>query len=469
MRVASSTLYNIGTNSLNDLFYKQTQLQQQLSTGNAMLSPADNPIAASRALYVTQSASITTQYTTNSKAANSALENQSSALQSVASTIQDIQSLAVRAGNPTLSQAEKNIINTSLNSSYQQLMGLANTTDGSGQYLFSGFAGGTKPFTESAFGNVTYNGDQGQRQVQISASRNLPVSSDGSQVFQNIKNGNGTFQATANTATNTGNGVISAGEVIDKSKWNTAANVKDFSVKFNSIPNPSDPSGKPIINYDIVDNRQTLQDGTANPTYNHSMVDGYDYTGGDRTAAAGVNPYPRSYTDGSDIVFSAQPSDPAPTGGATLPVPGWDFGVKVSVSGTPKSGDTFNVDASQNEDIFSSIASFSSALTSYTTDTSGKGQSDFQNQLNNVISNLNNALSNVLGADASTGAWQNEVTAVQTVNTSVSLNYAQTLQGLQDLDYASAISNFSQNQTLLEAARQTYSKIQGLSLFQYIS
>ena len=129
----------------------------------------------------------------------------------------------------------------------------------------------------------------------------------------------------------------------------------------------------------------------------------------------------------------------------------------------------FTVAASQNEDIFSTLKGFSSALTSYSTDTTGKGQADFQNKLNNVISNMNNALTSVLGTNASAGSWQNEVTAVQTVNTNISLNYSQTLSGLQDLDYASAISSFSQNQTLLEAARQTYSKIQGLSLFQYIS
>ena len=98
-------------------------------------------------------------------------------------------------------------------------------------------------------------------------------------MFQNIKTGNGTFLASSGT-TNAGDGVISAGEVIDKNKWNSAANVQNFAVKFNSIPNPTDPSGKPIINYDIVDNRQTLADGTTNPTYNHSMVDGYDYTAG---------------------------------------------------------------------------------------------------------------------------------------------------------------------------------------------
>ena len=67
MRVASSTLYNLGTQSLNDLFAQQTKLQQQLSTGRAILSPADDPIAASRALYISQSASITDQFTTNSK------------------------------------------------------------------------------------------------------------------------------------------------------------------------------------------------------------------------------------------------------------------------------------------------------------------------------------------------------------------------------------------------------------------
>ncbi|MDR3428407.1 MULTISPECIES: flagellar hook-associated protein FlgL [Silvimonas] len=459
MRIATTTIYNLNTQSLNDLTYQQNQLQQQLSTGRSILTPADDPIGSARLLNVTQAQDITTQYTTNAQSADSALQLQGSTLQQVITAVQNIQSLAVQAGNASQTAADKQSINAQLVSNYQQLMALANTTDGSGQYLFSGFKGNVKPFTEASFGNVTYNGDQGQRQVQISASRNLPTSLDGSGVFQQIKNGNGTFTTSAATA-NTGNALVGAGTVLDKSKWNSTANDQNFNITFQTVPNATDPSAPPTVSYDIVDNRATLPNGTANPNYNVSMIDGYNYT----TSGARAGAYPRAYSDGGDIQLSAQPGDPG-----TAPVPNWDFGASVNMTGTPKAGDSFNIAASTNQDVFTTIADFSSALTNYTTDTTGKGQAAFQNQLNGVISAMSNVLNNMVKVNASVGAWQNESTQQQTTNGNLNLAYSSTIADLDGLDYAKAISDFTQNQTTLEAARQTFSKVAGLSLFQYIS
>ena len=49
------------------------------------------------------------------------------------------------------------------------------------------------------------------------------------------------------------------------------------------------------------------------------------------------------------------------------------------------------------------------------------------------------------------------------------LQYDQTLSGLQDLDYAKAIIDLTQQQLGLQAAQKSFVKIQGLSLFNYIS
>ena len=129
-------------------------------------------------------------------------------LAQIVDAIQNIQTLAVNAGNATQTAEEKKMLNTELQGRYQELLGLANSTDGNGVYLFSGFQGGIKPFTESAYGQVSYNGDEGVRKIQISSGRQIPISENGNEVFRNIKNGNGTFVTAAGTA-NTGSGVVS--------------------------------------------------------------------------------------------------------------------------------------------------------------------------------------------------------------------------------------------------------------------
>ena len=63
--------------------------------------------------------------------------------------LQDARTLAVSAGNPTLSNADKASVAAELESRYQELLGIANRTDGNGQFLFSGYQGATQPFAET--------------------------------------------------------------------------------------------------------------------------------------------------------------------------------------------------------------------------------------------------------------------------------------------------------------------------------
>lgn len=406
MRVATTTLFNISRTGLQRLSSDQARLLEQMNTGRRILSPSDDPVASARVLSVSQTSSINQQYTTNSESADSALSITEANLAQIVDVIQNIQTLAVDAGNATQTAEEKKVLNAELQGRYQELLGLANSTDGNGVYLFSGFQGGIKPFTESAYGQVNYNGDEGVRKIQISSGRQIPISENGNEVFRNIKNGNGTFVTAAGSA-NTGSGVVSGGEVTSNTAWNSAPSPRNFEVRFTSSST-----------YDIYLN-------------NASIVTGASYTAGGTISLA-------------------------------------SYGVQFSVSGAPASGDTFTLSPSTNEDIFSTIGAFSSALTSYASDSTGNGQADFQNSLNGVMQNLDNALSQVLKVQTSIGARMKETESVQDTNEDLQLQYEKTLSGLQDLDYAKAASDFAENQMLLEATRRSFAAVKDLSLFKYI-
>ena len=90
--------------------------------------------------------------------------------------------------------------------------------NGNGEYIFGGFASQTQPFTLSATG-AAYNGDQGQRQVQIAAGQSVADGDNGNTVFNQIKTGNGTF--TVDPATlNTGSGIVGATSVSNPAAYN---------------------------------------------------------------------------------------------------------------------------------------------------------------------------------------------------------------------------------------------------------
>ncbi len=286
MRISTSSFYNSGVYGMEQQQTALYNTQQQLSSGLRVTTPSVDPVAAARALEVGQSNSINTQYQTNQSAALSRMNLNETNLASVTTLIQNVQVQAVNAGNFSLNTNDRQAIAAQLNSLQQQLLSLANSTDGAGNYLFSGSMAATKPFIQTPNG-IQYVGDQGQQSMQITGSRQVPVSLSGADIFQNIKTGNGSF-ATSAASGNTGTGVIDPGAVTDPTKWNVAANSKDISVKFSvtgTAPNT-------VTTYDLVDN-----------TTGNSLLTGL--------ASAVNGPYPATYTSGNAISLSHSAVTPA--------------------------------------------------------------------------------------------------------------------------------------------------------------
>jgi flagellar hook-associated protein 3 FlgL len=420
MRISSNTFYEASVSSMQQQSARLMQVQQQISSGRRILTPADDPVGAAQALQVTQSQSINAQYSTNAGMASDSLTLEESVLGSISSLLQDVRVISVTAGNAALNRSDRTILANALRGKYQQLLGLANTVDGNGQYLFSGYQGGVRPFSEAAPGVVTYNADQGQRLIQISASDQLAVSDAGSDVFQRIPSGNGSFVVAAGA--NSGAAVMDSGSVLDLSKWDSAANSKDLTLKFSVNAG--------VTTYDIIDN-----------VAGQSLLTGL---------APGVAPYPRIYTSGSTI--DLKQAGPA----------AFDFGAQLNLTGQPANGDSFSVKASTHQDMFNTIDSLAQLLQS------SPGGPALTNQLSAAQRNLDNAMENVLTVRASTGARLNQLDSVKNAGDDRALQYSQTLSRLQDVDYAKAAAELAQQLVNLEAAQKSFVKVSGLSLFNYL-
>jgi flagellar hook-associated protein 3 FlgL len=183
MRISTQQIFEIGTTRLVDLQSRLQKTQEQIASGRRILSPSDDPVAATRVLDVTQSQTLNKQYGVNRQYATNALSQTEVTLGSVTEILQDVRESIFKAGNGILSDAERGNIATELSGRLQGLLGLANTRDSAGNYLFSGFQSNTQPFVQSVTG-ATYQGDSGQQKVQVDASRQLAVNTPGSVVFQ---------------------------------------------------------------------------------------------------------------------------------------------------------------------------------------------------------------------------------------------------------------------------------------------
>lgn len=145
-------------------------------------------------------------------------------------------------------------------------------------------------------------------------------------------------------------------------------------------------------------------------------------------------------------------------------------GVQVSVTGTPADGDSIDVSTARNAgtDVFAAIGSLISSLKTPLQGMGDKGHADLLNALSTANVKISNALDNVLTVRASVGSRMNELDSLDDAGDSRTLIDKGALSGIEDLDYYSAVSEFTQRQTALQAAQQTFVSISGLALFKYL-
>ncbi len=182
MRISTNTIYQSGISKLSELQSNQSKLQQQISTGKRILSPSDDPIAAARALEVSHEKEVNKSYADTRKTAQLKLNTLEANLTSVTNLLVATQSTLVGAGNGGLSDNERRIIATELKGSLEALIGLANTQDASGNYIYSGFRSDTPTYTATITG-ATYNGDSQQQLLQVDPQRQMSVNVTGDNLF----------------------------------------------------------------------------------------------------------------------------------------------------------------------------------------------------------------------------------------------------------------------------------------------
>lgn len=184
MRISSNTIYETGIKVMQDSQTAMTRNQVQLTTGRRLLSPSDDPVASARGLELTQTQSVNQQYIVNAESAKGSLDLEETVLGSITNLIQNVRELTVQAGNPTIGSGNYASLGASVRSSYDELLSYANQKDGTGQFMFSGYyQGAVPPFTQLSGAGV-YVGDQGERKIQISPSRQLSTNDVGSAVFK---------------------------------------------------------------------------------------------------------------------------------------------------------------------------------------------------------------------------------------------------------------------------------------------
>jgi len=158
----------------------------QLSSGRRVTNPSDDPIAASRAVVLSQTQARDSQFALARSFANQSLSLEESTLSDVTTAIQSAQSTLISAGNGSLSDDDRASYATQLEGIRSQLLNLANSKDGNGRYLFAGYESDTAPFTQDASGAVTYTGGAQAITQKVDSERAMTVAHTGNAIFDSL-------------------------------------------------------------------------------------------------------------------------------------------------------------------------------------------------------------------------------------------------------------------------------------------
>ncbi|MBB5320348.1 flagellar hook-associated protein FlgL [Marinobacter oulmenensis] len=416
IRISSQQIFSGGINRLQGINTELLETQQQISTGKKVNKPSDDPVAAARILKLDQELRRVETYERNANLADNRLKQEESALASSVDIIQRVRELAVQAGSGTLSPNDRESIAAELEERLGQLANIVNTRDASGEYIFSGFQGQTPAFARDGAGDWKYQGDEGQRVLEIDDGVTVPISDHGKGIFVNIPKAISVKDTDDGTGSGTpAQGYISGLELVAP---------KDLTDAFSGAT----PAVPDDITISVVNDTGELS--ITGPGGTPDLTPTPPPTVGEEFQVAGIK---MTVNDGA-----------------------FD-----TVSGT---GDSFTLGISDRQSVFGTIENLIDGLQGIAKGTP-KGDAEYDALIAESLINLDNAQESLTLKQTELGGRLNAVESTTAFLEDSGLYTQEIRSQLQDVDYAEAISNLSFQSFVLQAAQQSFAQVSRLSLF----
>ncbi|MCA9013168.1 MAG: flagellar hook-associated protein FlgL [Planctomycetaceae bacterium] len=157
-------------------------VQQQISSGQKMQRPSDDPVAMRRALIQKDRLDRLTAHTNSLGHVKSRLDQAHVQLREAGNLLLRARDIALSANGIT-DESERSILAHELDGILEQLVSVANSQDESG-YLFSGTSTLVRPFEVTATGNAVYRGSVENTKLHLTGDVDRKALLPGGDVFQ---------------------------------------------------------------------------------------------------------------------------------------------------------------------------------------------------------------------------------------------------------------------------------------------
>jgi flagellar hook-associated protein 3 FlgL len=417
MRISTQQFYRTSTINMSKLQFEVQEQSKYISSGKQVLTAKDAPVNNSTLAGLKEELRSIARFDKNIIQAENHNNRQETSLSNVQDIIIQIQAAVIQANNGGNSPENLTSIANQIRSNFDQLLDVANTKNETGEYIFSGYKIDQRPFSSSPDNSVGYAGDNGASALQIATNLRVPINTSGDEVFMAVDNIVGDFIPTyidnptppINDDPDVKDIYVDRAVIVDRQAYNASGMAPNFTFDFTD----ADLDG-------IVE--VTVTDGSL-----------------------GVVHGPVNYTEYQPIAFN---------------------GMEVNIDGKPLPGDQFNLAPQEKESIFETVKNAIDWI-----ENSAKGVTDVkQHQVdyNHMISQLDAGYAHITNKRAEVGLNLQSIDVQKDVSLDVSVMLQSARGKIEDLDYAQAVSAFEQKKLSLQAAQQTFSQIEGLSLFNYI-
>jgi flagellar hook-associated protein 3 FlgL len=402
--------FNQSLNGILNAQQRMTKAESQLSKQTRILSPADDPAGAAKVLSLDQSKTQIEQYQTNSTLLKNNLALQETVLTSMRTSYDRISTLAIASANGTYTEVDRQAIALELKNIQIELFDLMNTRSPDGAYLFSGYQDRSPAYElNTSTGLYEFKGDDGARALQISSSIALNTTESGKTIFDDVFK---RFKPTA-VSLSSGDAAGAAVKVIDQGRFNSF-----FNQNYDNLDSSNNNYSFEI---DASNNYQILKNGAQlNP------------------------PVTGTYSPGETVNFNGL--------SITIDTP-ITLPLQLDFSLTPP----------EKTNILNTLETFIASLSNplITTEELNESLADVLVQTESSAIRIDSTLAGI-------GGKQNVVDSVFNTNADLLINNQQYKADISEVDLAAALTEIKRQEVALQAASQTFQKVNATTLFDYI-
>lgn len=184
MRITTNMVYDRNISSLNGANERLSTAYEQLMTGNKFKTAGEDPSGMSQKLALTKEIDLFKQYGVNGSLLENSLGHEETVLTALNTAMTSAQTLIQKANDSAVGYEDRQAIASELEGLQKQMFDLMNSKNSQGEYIFGGNQSKTQPFIQDASGNYVFQGDTGQRNIQVSPTVQIPANDSGFNLFE---------------------------------------------------------------------------------------------------------------------------------------------------------------------------------------------------------------------------------------------------------------------------------------------